>query len=157
MPSIFQVLYVIIYLQILKTVPSILCHDIIQVLCHLYCKTYGTNPFQVCLSSVLRPGCTAISRACTLWSRAACRQLFRQKFCCWESWHTYCWWKKSCTSWYGEYPIIYRVSYIPGGAGFLPSTVATKTHTESKKGDGNTQQLYPKTSWSSCRWSDDCM
>ena len=20
----------------------------------------------------------------------------------------YCWWKKSCTSWYGEYPIIYR-------------------------------------------------
>ena len=36
---------------------------------------------------------------------------------------TYCWWKKSCTSWYGKYPIIYRVSYIPGGAGFLPSTV----------------------------------
>ena len=35
----------------------------------------------------------------------------------------YCWWKKSRTSWYGEYPIIYRVLYIPGGAGFLPSTV----------------------------------
>ena len=157
MPSIFQVLYVIIYLQILKTVPSILCHDIIQVLCRLYCKTYGTNPFQVCLSSVLRPGCTAISRACTLWSRAACRQLFRQKFCCWgklthlllmeEILHQLIW----------RISIIYRVSYIPGGAGFLPSTVATKTHTESKKGDGNTQQLYPKTSWSSCRWSDDCM
>ena len=32
-------------------------------------------------------------------------------------------WTKSCTSWYGKYPIIYRVSYIPGGAGFLPSTV----------------------------------
>ena len=30
------------------------------------------------------------------------------------------WWKKSCTSWYGWYPII----YIPGGAGFLPSTVS---------------------------------
>ena len=28
---------------------------------------------------------------------------------------TYCWWKKSCTSWYGKYPVIYRVSYIPGG------------------------------------------
>ena len=27
------------------------------------------------------------------------------------------------TSWYDKYPIIYRVSYIPGGAGFLPSTV----------------------------------
>ena len=35
----------------------------------------------------------------------------------------YCWWLKSCTSWYGKYPIIYRLSYIPGGAGFQPSTV----------------------------------
>ena len=35
----------------------------------------------------------------------------------------YCWWKKSCTSWYGKYPIIHRVSYMLGGAGFLPSTV----------------------------------
>jgi len=37
---------------------------------------------------------------------------------------SYCWWKKSCTSWYDKYPIICRVSYIPGGAGFLPSTVS---------------------------------
>ena len=35
----------------------------------------------------------------------------------------YGWWKKSCTSWYGKYLMIYRVLYIPGGAGFLPSTV----------------------------------
>ena len=28
------------------------------------------------------------------------------------------------TSWCGKYPIIYGVSYIPGGAGFLPSTVS---------------------------------
>ena len=27
------------------------------------------------------------------------------------------------TSWYGEYSIFYKVFYIPGGAGFLPSTV----------------------------------
>ena len=27
------------------------------------------------------------------------------------------------TSWYGKYPIIYKDLYIPGGAGFLPSTV----------------------------------
>ena len=26
------------------------------------------------------------------------------------------------TSWYGKNPIVYRVLYIPGGAGFLPST-----------------------------------
>ena len=38
---------------------------------------------------------------------------------------SYCWWKKSCTSWYG-YTIIFRVLYIPGGAGFLPSTVPAK-------------------------------
>ena len=35
----------------------------------------------------------------------------------------YCWWKKSCTSWYGKYPIIYVVVYMPGGAGFPPSRV----------------------------------
>ena len=37
-----------------------------------------------------------------------------------------CWWKKSCTSWLVVYPVIYKVFYIPGGAGFLPSTVAMK-------------------------------
>ena len=36
---------------------------------------------------------------------------------------TYCWRKKSRTSWYGKYPIIYKVLYIPSGAGFCPSTV----------------------------------
>ena len=41
---------------------------------------------------------------------------------------SYCWWKKSCTSWYGKYPIIYRVLYIPGGAGFCPSTVSLYIH-----------------------------
>ena len=35
----------------------------------------------------------------------------------------YCWWKKSCTSWCSRYPSIHRVLYIPGGAGFFPSTV----------------------------------
>ena len=29
------------------------------------------------------------------------------------------------TSWYGKYPIIYMVFYIPGGAGLLPSTVSS--------------------------------
>ena len=29
------------------------------------------------------------------------------------------------TSWYGKYPSSYRVSYIPSGAGFLPSTEAS--------------------------------
>ena len=38
---------------------------------------------------------------------------------------TYCWWTKSCTTKDGDYPIIYRVLTIPGGAGFRPSTVWT--------------------------------
>ena len=55
-----------------------------------------------------------------------CRQpnlsvLMRPKGCVFN-WN-YCWWLKSCTSWYGRYPLIYRGLYIPGGAGFLPSTV----------------------------------
>ena len=37
------------------------------------------------------------------------------------------WWHSlripGITSWYGKYPIIYRVFSMPGGAGFLPSTV----------------------------------
>ena len=37
---------------------------------------------------------------------------------------TYCWWTKSCTTKDDDYPIIYRVLTIPGGAGFLPSTVS---------------------------------
>ena len=36
----------------------------------------------------------------------------------------YCWWTKSCTTKDDDYPIIYRVLTIPGGAGFRPSTVA---------------------------------
>ena len=35
----------------------------------------------------------------------------------------YCWWTKSCTTKDDDYPISYRVLTIPGGAGFLPSTV----------------------------------
>ena len=37
--------------------------------------------------------------------------------------YTYCWWTTSCTTKDDDYPIIYRVLTIPGGAGFCPSTV----------------------------------
>ncbi len=43
-----------------------------------------------------------------------------------KNWRTYCWWLKSCTSWYGKYPTIYKVLYIRSGAGFLPSTVVIR-------------------------------
>ena len=48
-----------------------------------------------------------------------------------------------CTSWYGKYPIVYRVSYIPGGTGFLPSTVllvAVEVAVVSSCGDGGQSQ-----------------
>ena len=35
----------------------------------------------------------------------------------------YCWWTKSCTTKDDDYPIIYRVLTIAGGAGFRPSAV----------------------------------
>ena len=41
----------------------------------------------------------------------------------WHNWYPYCWWTKSCTTKEDDYPIIYRVSTVPDGAGFLPSTV----------------------------------
>ena len=37
----------------------------------------------------------------------------------------YCWWTKSCTTKDDDYPIIYRFLTIPGGPGFLPSTVCS--------------------------------
>ena len=41
-----------------------------------------------------------------------------------DSLPTYCWWERSCNSWYGRHPTIYRVAYMSGGClGFLPSTV----------------------------------
>lgn len=39
----------------------------------------------------------------------------------WKHWCV--WWKRSFTSWYGKYFMIYKVSYIPAGAEFLLSTV----------------------------------
>ena len=46
-----------------------------------------------------------------------------QNFLVGMSW--YCWWKKSCTSWWVVYPIIYKVLYIKGGFSRIsePSTV----------------------------------
>ena len=38
--------------------------------------------------------------------------------------NSYCWWTKSCTTKDDDYPIVYRILTIPGGGGFLPSTVA---------------------------------
>ena len=63
----------------------------------------------------------------------------------------YGWWTKSCTSWYGKYPIIYRVSYIPGGClGFLPSTVATNITMEAVQ-----LHRHPHLSGESCQSAKD--
>ena len=53
--------------------------------------------------------------------------------------------QKSFTSRYGKYPIIYRVLYIPGGAGFVPSTVSPETRTNNKALSGNTPERDPKS------------
>ena len=41
----------------------------------------------------------------------------------WIFYKGYCWWTKSFTTKDDDYPTIHRVLTIPGGAGFLPSTV----------------------------------
>ena len=43
-----------------------------------------------------------------------------------EIWKLLFWWTKSCTTKDDDYPVIYRVLYISGGAGFQPSTVSQK-------------------------------
>ena len=62
----------------------------------------------------------------TSWYVIICGLLFRQTTAwqrtCWifnPRW--YCWWTKSCTTKDVDYPIIYRVFTIPGGAGFCPT------------------------------------
>ena len=52
--------------------------------------------------------------ACFSWrNRVKCRYIY----------HTYCWWKKSCTTWDVWNPINNGIIIILGGAGFQPSTV----------------------------------
>ena len=89
-------------------------------------------------------------------SSAFCRDFWGHK---WSTFQTgfwlvyfldsYCWWKTSCTSSSVVYPIIYRVLYIPGGAGcrIQPSTVVS-----AKSGDG-TCMTYNRVlrSWR-CLW-----
>ena len=40
---------------------------------------------------------------------------------------TYCWWKKSCTTWDVQNPVNNGIFAISTGAGFLPSTVVDST------------------------------
>ena len=58
----------------------------------------------------------------TPWTEKVQRNIRTCRFS-WETNITYCWWTKSCTTKDDDYPIIYRVLTIPGGAGFRPSTV----------------------------------
>ena len=70
----------------------------------------------------------------------------------------YCWWKKSCSSWSVAYPTIFKVLHIPGGAGFLPSTVPPQSilieELVSQVITPNGQTIYPtKTSgWNPKQW-----
>ena len=69
--------------------------------------------------------------------------------------------KKSCTSWFVVYPIIYRVLYSPGGAGFLPSTVlqlsqCPKFRTMNITGPGLSPFLFFHDSWEQRLQSLEC-
>ena len=55
---------------------------------------------------------------------------------------SYCWWTKSCTTNDDDYPIIYRVLTIPGGAGFCPSTVCGSNDWIHQFCSNNLSNLY---------------
>ena len=59
---------------------------------------------------------------------------------------SYCWWKKSCTSWWVLCSIIFRVLTIQGGAGFLPSTVPWFFPGEYQEISRDVRQL-PSSPW----------
>ena len=67
-------------------------------------------------------------------------------------------------SWYGRYPIIYRVLYIPGGAGFLPSTLPhtcppnrwNKHDTDNPGGHlSDTHRVHASVTWAAHDLGDD--
>ena len=64
--------------------------------------------------------------------------------------HSYCGWKKSCTSswWFIlVYPIIYRVSTIQGGAGFLPPTAELMAGTSTDQSGAHLEAGCPAGGW----------
>ena len=90
--------------------------------CTLFpCKSALQHEFQKNIStSFCQCGTTYRSWKTSTSACGRCFQFIERK----DAWTFpyYFWWKNSCTSWYGEYPIIQRVLYIPSGARFLPST-----------------------------------
>ena len=65
----------------------------------------------------------------------------------------YCWWTKSCTTKDDDYPIIYGVLIIPGGAGFRPPTVSLSN---SEQWLSCTEQL-PCCQKAGGHWHDDVL
>ena len=65
----------------------------------------------------------------------------------------YCWWKRSCTSLYGECrpTIIYRIWCISTSAGLLPSIVSTKMTSYLKRDTSSKLDfgIYVKVPWCS--------
>ena len=59
-------------------------------------------------------------------STESCQQKSRKTTCrlATHKLENYCWWKKSCSTWYGKCLVLYRVLPVSTGAGCLPSTVS---------------------------------
>ena len=76
--------------------------------------------------------CDSCSKTCVLWLQSIWKPGYWLKDLSLVNiryvWNQhYCWWKNSCTSWCTRYPSIQRVLYMPGGAGFLPSTLSMES------------------------------
>jgi len=86
-----------------------------QFRCRPLCDSCGTGRW-------LRPWVTVMRWSTGTFPRLLDARLFT-KGIYFQPISRYCWWTKSCTTKDDNYPIIYKVLAIPGGAGFLPSTV----------------------------------
>ena len=61
----------------------------------------------------------------------------------WFVWFTYCWWKKSCTSWYVRYLITYRVSCRISSTNRVCGPAKTNCPTKISMNESCTEPLLP--------------
>ena len=89
----------------------------------LFRDSISRNVYVVILVGILASwrggGRSNIHRVCEVFLFASFQLVFISAY-----FKSYGWWTKSCTTKDDDYPIIYRVLTISGGAGFRPSTVS---------------------------------
>ena len=130
------------------------CHVLKEGIClYSFQSTMKTTPLRLFAvdASVIQPSAPGILLNSPILRPRECWSIKKRDFCCWFVFvHNLVDGSEiRLTSWYGKYPMVHRVLYIPGCAGFLPSTICSKV-----SGSSNIDQK--KTSWESKRDLPKC-